>query len=128
MIILDSLSFTYSLLDSSHGGSYGKDERLTTPLDQQQYFFSRLQFPVETDIEAWTEKVSFTIIKVVIMENKKIGCSHVRCLCDSITSLSIYVMIWFIHFIGLLLLIDKKASFTAYCQGVCYGCSIQLGC
>ncbi|XP_057432720.1 callose synthase 1-like [Lotus japonicus] len=43
------------LLDSSHGGSYGKDERMT-PLDQHDQIFGRLQFPVTTDTEAWSEK------------------------------------------------------------------------
>jgi len=65
VIILDEILFSCSLLDSSHGGSYGKDERFT-PLDQQYTFFGKLQFPVETDIGAWIEKVSFRIINVII--------------------------------------------------------------
>jgi len=49
-----------SLQDSSHGGALGKDERMT-PLDQQYQFLGRLQFPVTTDTEAWSEKVSFRL-------------------------------------------------------------------
>ncbi|KAF5736396.1 callose synthase 2-like [Tripterygium wilfordii] len=45
-----------SLLDSSHGGSYGQHERLT-PLDQQYQFFGRLNFPVMPETEAWKEKI-----------------------------------------------------------------------
>lgn len=37
-----------------------KDERMT-PLDQQYQFLGRLQFPVTTDTEAWSEKVSFRL-------------------------------------------------------------------
>ena len=66
---MDSLSFSCSLLDSSHGGSYGKDERFT-PLEKQYTFFGKLQFPVKTDIDAWTEKVSFKIKNVIIKEHK----------------------------------------------------------
>ena len=47
-----------SLLDSTHGGSYGKNEGMT-PLDQQHQFFGELNFPVP-DTEAWKEKVNFT--------------------------------------------------------------------
>ena len=134
---MDSLSFSCSLLDSSHGGSYGKDERFT-PLEKQYKFFGKLQFPVKTDIDAWAEKVSFTIKKMLLLRNIIIICflstsfyPYFGGLCNSNTSLSVYLllmMIWFIHFIGLLFLTDKKASVTAYCQGVSYGCSVQLGC
>lgn len=56
-ILLMHLLFSlYSLLDSSHGGSYGKNEGMT-PLDQQSQFFGELKFPVQ-ETEAWGEKVS----------------------------------------------------------------------
>ncbi|XP_014500928.1 callose synthase 2 [Vigna radiata var. radiata] len=55
------------LLDSSHGGSYGKDERFT-PLDQQ-YIFSKLQFPVETDIDAWIEKIKRLQLLLTVKES-----------------------------------------------------------
>ncbi|EEF50216.1 conserved hypothetical protein [Ricinus communis] len=42
-----------SLLESSHGGSYGKQEEMT--LDRQYQFFGMLKFPV-TETEAWKEK------------------------------------------------------------------------
>lgn len=47
-----------SLLDSSHGGSYGKNEGMT-PLDQQFHVFDALRFPVYPETEAWKEKVSY---------------------------------------------------------------------
>ncbi|KAK7323905.1 hypothetical protein VNO77_27407 [Canavalia gladiata] len=56
------------LLDSSHGGSYGKDERLT-PLDQQYQFFGKLQFPVQTEIEAWTEKIKRLHLLLTVKES-----------------------------------------------------------
>ncbi|XP_027342248.1 callose synthase 2-like [Abrus precatorius] len=56
------------LVDSSHGGSYGKDERLT-PLDQQYKFFGKLQFPVTTDIEAWTEKIKRLRLLLTVKES-----------------------------------------------------------
>ncbi|XP_020232679.1 callose synthase 2 isoform X1 [Cajanus cajan] len=55
------------LLDSSHGGSYGKDERFT-PLDQQ-YTFGKLQFPVKTEIEAWTEKIKRLHLLLTVKES-----------------------------------------------------------
>ncbi|PON81166.1 Glycosyl transferase [Trema orientale] len=47
---------TPSLLESSHGGSYGNDEGMV-PLDQQYKFFSALRFPVTSDTDAWKEKI-----------------------------------------------------------------------
>ncbi|GLT55537.1 hypothetical protein SLA2020_286500 [Shorea laevis] len=44
-----------SLVDSSHGGSYGKDEGMK-PLAQQYKFFGELRFPVP-ETEAWKEKI-----------------------------------------------------------------------
>lgn len=46
-----------SLLDSSHGGSYGMDHGMT-PLDQQHQYFGTVNFPVTEETEAWKEKVS----------------------------------------------------------------------
>ena len=57
-----SYSFSGSLLDSSHGGSYRKDEGMT-PLDKQHKLFGALRFPVTPETEDWKEKVSF-IFKV----------------------------------------------------------------
>lgn len=57
--------FSNSLLDSSHGASHVTNEGMT-PLDQQYQFFGDLRFPVEEDIEAWTEKVSFLIMLTVL--------------------------------------------------------------
>ncbi|KAK7243498.1 hypothetical protein RIF29_38296 [Crotalaria pallida] len=56
------------LLDSSHGGSYGKDERMT-PLDQQYQFFGRLKFPVTTETEAWTEKIKRLHLLLTVRES-----------------------------------------------------------
>lgn len=55
---MGSLFYVCSLLDSTHGGSYGKHEGMM-PLDQQHQFFGELNFPVP-DSEAWKEKVNFT--------------------------------------------------------------------
>lgn len=44
-----------SLVDSSHGGSYEKDEGMK-PLAQQYKFFGELSFPVP-ETEAWKEKI-----------------------------------------------------------------------
>lgn len=48
------------MLDSSHGGTYGKDEGMT-PLDQRDTYFGELRFPVAVTAktEAWKEKVCF---------------------------------------------------------------------
>ncbi|KAJ1398852.1 Vacuolar protein sorting-associate protein Vta1/Callose synthase, N-terminal [Sesbania bispinosa] len=56
------------LLDSSHGGSFGKDERMT-PLDQQYKFFGRLHFPVTTDTEAWSEKIKRLHLLLTVKES-----------------------------------------------------------
>ncbi|PQQ19843.1 callose synthase 2 [Prunus yedoensis var. nudiflora] len=47
-----------TLLDSSHGGTYGKDEGMT-PLDQRDTYFGELNFPVPVTpkTEAWKEKI-----------------------------------------------------------------------
>ncbi|KAF7835954.1 callose synthase 1-like [Senna tora] len=57
-----------SLLDSSHGGSYGKDDRMT-PLDQQYQFFGSLNFPVTTDTEAWKEKIKRLHLLLTVKES-----------------------------------------------------------
>lgn len=59
MDILCFLFFYYSLLDSSHGGSYGMHQGMT-PLDQQVQYFGTLKFPITEDTDAWKEKVSLT--------------------------------------------------------------------
>ncbi|KAJ8748765.1 hypothetical protein K2173_011320 [Erythroxylum novogranatense] len=56
-----------SLLDSSHGGSYGKDEGMT-PLDQQYQFFGSLGFPVP-DTEAWKEKIGRIHLLLTVKES-----------------------------------------------------------
>ncbi|MEI4889774.1 hypothetical protein, partial [Klebsiella pneumoniae] len=45
-----------SLVDSSHGGSYGVHEGMK-PLDQQYQFFGAIRFPVTEETEAWKEKI-----------------------------------------------------------------------
>ncbi|GAB2216631.1 hypothetical protein Droror1_Dr00024407 [Drosera rotundifolia] len=45
-----------SLLESSHGGSYGMYEGIT-PLKEQHKFFGELNFPVTPEDEAWKEKI-----------------------------------------------------------------------
>ncbi|KAL5549544.1 hypothetical protein UlMin_004775 [Ulmus minor] len=45
-----------SLLESSHGGSYGIDEGMA-PLDQQYKLFGALNFPVTSESDAWKEKI-----------------------------------------------------------------------
>lgn len=52
----------HSLLDSSHGGSYGLVEGMTS-LDEKRGLFGKdehLRFPVTEETEAWKEKVSLT--------------------------------------------------------------------
>lgn len=45
-----------SMLESTHGGSYGVDKGMT-PLDQQYKFFGALQFPMTSKTDAWKEKI-----------------------------------------------------------------------
>ncbi|CAL0326298.1 unnamed protein product [Lupinus luteus] len=56
------------LQDSTHGGSYGKDETMT-PLDQQYRFFDGLRFPVTTEKEAWTEKIKRLHLLLTVKES-----------------------------------------------------------
>jgi len=52
--------FFDSLLDSIHGGGYGRHEGMT-PLDQQVQLFApagAIKFP-SPESDAWTEKVNF---------------------------------------------------------------------
>ncbi|KAH9774697.1 callose synthase 2 [Citrus sinensis] len=57
-----------SLLDSSHGGSYGKTEGMT-PLDQQFHFFGALRFPVYPETEAWKEKIRRLHLLLTVKES-----------------------------------------------------------
>ncbi|KAK4253647.1 hypothetical protein QN277_010295 [Acacia crassicarpa] len=57
-----------NLQESSHGGSYGKDEKLT-PIDQQHQFFGSLNFPVTTDSEAWKEKIKRLHLLLTVKES-----------------------------------------------------------
>lgn len=52
---LTILRCLFSLLDSTHGTSYGKPE---APPDQENQLFGALKFPVTLETEAWKEKVS----------------------------------------------------------------------
>ncbi|XP_010659551.1 callose synthase 1 isoform X2 [Vitis vinifera] len=56
-----------SLLDSTHGGSYGKHEGMM-PLDQQHQFFGELNFPVP-DSEAWKEKIRRLNLLLTVKES-----------------------------------------------------------
>lgn len=56
-----------SLLDSNHGGSYGKHEGMM-PLDQQHQFFGELNFPVP-DTEAWKEKIRRLNLLLTVKES-----------------------------------------------------------
>jgi hypothetical protein len=58
------------LVDSSHGGSYGKDEGMK-PLAQQYKFFGEIKFPV-LETEAWKEKVSFICSVTNIVQHKSV--------------------------------------------------------
>ncbi|CAK9177419.1 unnamed protein product [Ilex paraguariensis] len=57
-----------SLLDSSHGGSYGMDEGMT-PLDQQYQFFGALKFPVTEETDAWKEKIRRLHLLLTVKES-----------------------------------------------------------
>lgn len=46
----------YSLVESSHGGSYPGNEGMK-PLSEQHKVFGELNFPVTKETEAWMEKV-----------------------------------------------------------------------
>ncbi|KDP20385.1 hypothetical protein JCGZ_05268 [Jatropha curcas] len=56
-----------SLLESSHGGSYGKHEGMT-PLDRQHQFFGELNFPVP-ETEAWKEKIRRLHLLLTVKES-----------------------------------------------------------
>ncbi|KAK9283040.1 hypothetical protein L1049_011268 [Liquidambar formosana] len=62
-----------SLLESSHGGSYSKDEGMK-PLDQQYQFFGSLKFPVTSDEEAWKEKIRRLHLLLTVKESCN-GCA-----------------------------------------------------
>ncbi|KAA8520299.1 hypothetical protein F0562_014555 [Nyssa sinensis] len=57
-----------SLLESSHGGSYGMDEGMK-PLDQQYQFFGTLGFPVTEETEAWKEKIRRLYLLLTVKES-----------------------------------------------------------
>ncbi|KAK9283428.1 hypothetical protein L1049_011670 [Liquidambar formosana] len=56
------------LLDSIHGGSYGKHEGMT-PLDRQYQFFGALRFPVISQTEAWEEKIRRLHLLLTVKES-----------------------------------------------------------
>ncbi|OVA03160.1 Glycosyl transferase [Macleaya cordata] len=61
-----------SLLDSSHGGSYGRYEGMTTPLDQQYQLFASsgaIMFPVAPETEAWKEKIKRLYLLLTVKES-----------------------------------------------------------
>ncbi|PON69192.1 Glycosyl transferase [Parasponia andersonii] len=67
---------TPSLLESSHGGSYGNDEGMVS-LDQQYKFFSALRFPVTSDTDAWKEKASLkNVMSIEELMNQSIRRLH----------------------------------------------------
>lgn len=57
-----------SLLDSSHGGSYGMHQGMT-PLEQQRQFFGTLNFPVTEETEAWKEKIKRLHLLLTVKES-----------------------------------------------------------
>ncbi|KAI3968969.1 hypothetical protein MKX01_001446 [Papaver californicum] len=61
-----------SLLDSSHGGSIGRFEGMTTPLEQQYQLFASagaIKFPVEPETEAWKEKIKRLYLLLTVKES-----------------------------------------------------------
>ncbi|XP_058179707.1 callose synthase 3-like [Rhododendron vialii] len=57
-----------SLLDSSHGGSYGMHEGMI-PLDQQHQIFGTLKFPITEETEAWKEKIRRLHLLLTVKES-----------------------------------------------------------
>ncbi|KAK6162846.1 hypothetical protein DH2020_002687 [Rehmannia glutinosa] len=57
-----------SMLDSSHGGSYGMHQGMT-PLDQQYQYFGTLHFPVTEETEAWKEKIRRLHLLLTVKES-----------------------------------------------------------
>lgn len=57
-----------SLLDSSHGGAYGKNEGMT-PLEKQYQVFGNLRFPVTSETEAWKEKIRRLHLLLTVKES-----------------------------------------------------------
>ncbi|XP_026413882.1 callose synthase 3-like isoform X3 [Papaver somniferum] len=61
-----------SLLDSSHGGSIGRFEGMTTLLEQQYQLFAStgaIKFPVEPETEAWKEKIKRLYLLLTVKES-----------------------------------------------------------
>ncbi|KAG5565273.1 hypothetical protein RHGRI_001233 [Rhododendron griersonianum] len=57
-----------SLLDSSHGGSYGMHEGMIPP-DKQYQFFGTLKFPITEETEAWKEKIRRLYLLLTVKES-----------------------------------------------------------
>ncbi|KAE9463007.1 hypothetical protein C3L33_05086, partial [Rhododendron williamsianum] len=57
-----------SLLDSSHGGSYGMHEGMIPP-DKQYQFFGTLKFPITEETEAWKEKIRRLHLLLTVKES-----------------------------------------------------------
>ncbi|KAL3516603.1 hypothetical protein ACH5RR_023505, partial [Cinchona calisaya] len=57
-----------SMLDSSHGGSYGMHETMT-PIDKQYQFLGTLKFPVTEETEAWKEKIQRLHLLLTVKES-----------------------------------------------------------
>lgn len=57
-----------SLLDSSHGGSYGVHGGMT-PIEKQYQFFGSLRFPVTEEEEAWKEKIRRLHLLLTVKES-----------------------------------------------------------
>ncbi|KAG6393247.1 hypothetical protein SASPL_147483 [Salvia splendens] len=57
-----------SMLDSSHGNSYGMDQGMT-PLDQQHQYFGSVNFPIIKETEAWKEKIGRLHLLLTVKES-----------------------------------------------------------
>ncbi|PSS26439.1 Callose synthase [Actinidia chinensis var. chinensis] len=57
-----------SLLESSHGGSYGMHGGMT-PLEKQYQFFGALRFPITQETEAWKEKIRRLHLLLTVKES-----------------------------------------------------------
>ncbi|XP_022896502.1 callose synthase 1-like [Olea europaea var. sylvestris] len=69
IVIRDIMDDTVpSLLDSSHGGSYGMHQGMT-PLDQQVQYFGTLKFPITEDTDAWKEKIGRIHLLLTVKES-----------------------------------------------------------
>lgn len=57
-----------SMLDSSHGGSYGMDHGMT-PIEKQHQYFGTVNFPVTEETEAWKEKIQRLHLLLTVKES-----------------------------------------------------------